>query len=171
MDYVTSFELPFRLLLIRTPQLIAALREEWGLSQKNVVFNDKRFGCVYSLKASLSGVPDTFRYHLSHRIRRMVGNENTSSPYQQIAREVKVPRERLKYALEAGLLVTALDGGWLHSDRDDPYSSGTLWGAAAGLSTTSGHVSGSFTAGLPLVYPDWLAPDHLTVYWRVAVAF
>lgn len=33
--------------------------------------------------------------------------------------------------------VTALDGGWLHSDRDDPYSSGTLWGAAAGLSTTS----------------------------------
>ncbi|WP_407906884.1 ShlB/FhaC/HecB family hemolysin secretion/activation protein, partial [Escherichia coli] len=67
--------------------------------------------------------------------------------------------------------VTALDGGWLHSDRDDPYSSGTLWGAAAGLSTTSDYVSGSFTAGLPLVYPDWLAPDHLTVYWRVAVAF
>ncbi|MCA8543623.1 hypothetical protein [Escherichia coli] len=56
VDYVTSFELPFRLLLTRTPQLIAALREEWGLSQKNVVFNDKRFGCVYSLKASLSGV-------------------------------------------------------------------------------------------------------------------
>lgn len=52
--------------------------------------------------------------------------------------------------------VAALDGGWLHSDSDDPYSSGTLWGAAAGLSTTSGHVSGSFTAGLPLVYPDWL---------------
>ncbi|ELL38946.1 hemolysin activator HlyB [Escherichia coli J96] len=24
---------------------------------------------------------------------------------------------------------------------------------------------------MPLVYPDWLAPDHLTVYWRVAVAF
>ena len=67
--------------------------------------------------------------------------------------------------------VAALDGGWLHSDSDDPYSSGTLWGGAAGLSTTSDYVSGSFTAGLPLVYPDWLAPDHLTVYWRVAVAF
>ncbi|EGI42060.1 conserved hypothetical protein [Escherichia coli TA280] len=40
VDYVTSFELPFRLLLTRTPQLIAALREEWGISQKNVVFND-----------------------------------------------------------------------------------------------------------------------------------
>lgn len=48
--------------------------------------------------------------------------------------------------------VAALDGGWLHSDRDDPYSSGTLWGGAAGLSTTSDYVSGSFTAGLPLVY-------------------
>ncbi|EET6290074.1 DNA-binding protein, partial [Escherichia coli] len=82
------------------------------------VFNDKRFGCVYSLKASLSGVPDTYRYHLSHRIRRVVGNENTSLPYQQVAREVKAPRERLKYALEAGLLVTALDGlFWFGSQR------------------------------------------------------
>ena len=118
VDYVTSFELPFRLLLTRTPQLIAALREEWDISQKNVVFNDKRFGCVYNLKASLSGGPDTFRYHLSHRIRRVVANENTSSPYQQIAREVKAPRERLKYVLEAGLLVTALDGlFWSGSQR------------------------------------------------------
>ncbi|MFY4635129.1 DNA-binding protein, partial [Escherichia coli] len=103
VDYVTSFELPFRLLLTRTPQLIAALREEWDISQKNVVFNEKRFGCVYNLKASHSGGPDTFRYHLSHRIRRVVANENTSSPYQLIAREVKAPRQRLKYALETGL--------------------------------------------------------------------
>lgn len=118
VDYVTSFELPFRLLLTRTPQLIDALRKEWDISQKNVVFNDKRFGCVYSLKASVSGVPDTFRYRLSHRIRRGVANENTSSPYQQVAREVKAPRERLKYALEVGLLVTALDGlFWFGSQR------------------------------------------------------
>ena len=118
VDYVTSVELPFRLLLTRTPQLIAALREEWDISQKNVVFNDKRFGCVYNLKASLSGGPDTFRYHLSHRIRRVVANENTSSPYQLIAREVKAPRQRLKYALETGLQVSALDGlFWFGSQR------------------------------------------------------
>ncbi len=118
VDYVTSFELPFRLLLTRTPQLIAALREEWGISQKNVVFNNKRFGCVYSLKTSLSGVPDTYRYHLSHRIRRVVANENTSLPYQKIAREVKAPRQRLKYALETGLQVSALDGlFWFGSQR------------------------------------------------------
>ena len=78
------------------------MREEWDISQKNMVFNDKCFGCVYSLKASLSGVPDTYRDHLSHRLRRVVANENTSSPYQQVAREVKAPRERQKYALEVG---------------------------------------------------------------------
>lgn len=52
--------------------MIAALREEWDISQKNVVCNDKRFGCVYSRTASFPGVPESFRYHLSHRIRRVV---------------------------------------------------------------------------------------------------
>lgn len=59
VDYVTSFELPFRLLLTRTPQLIAALREEWDISQKNVVFNDKQFGGFAPI------FPDTC-YHLTH---------------------------------------------------------------------------------------------------------
>ncbi|EDX1476372.1 ShlB/FhaC/HecB family hemolysin secretion/activation protein, partial [Salmonella enterica subsp. enterica serovar Bonariensis] len=67
--------------------------------------------------------------------------------------------------------LAALDGGWLHSDRLDRYSAGTLWGSGAGLSTASGHVSSEFTVGLPLVYPDWLGPDHVTIYYRVAVAF
>ncbi len=34
VDYVTSFELPFRLLLTRTPQMIDSVRREWQLSQK-----------------------------------------------------------------------------------------------------------------------------------------
>lgn len=67
--------------------------------------------------------------------------------------------------------LVALDGGWLHSDRLDPYASGTLWGAAAGLSTANRWVSTSLTAGIPLAYPDWLGPDHLSLYYRVAVAF
>ncbi len=118
VDYVTSFELPFRLLLTRTPQIIAVLRNEWDISQKNVVFNDKRYGCVYSLLASLADVPETFHYRLSHRIHRMVADENTSVHYQQIAREVKAPTERLKHAMEAGLQVTALDGMfWFGSQR------------------------------------------------------
>lgn len=109
VDYVTSFELPFRLLLIRAPQLIASLREELQLSQKNVLFNGKRFGCVYSLKNDLNVIPDEFHYRLSNRIRRVDATGTTAAPYQQIARDTKAPRERLKLALEEGLQVTALD--------------------------------------------------------------
>lgn len=109
VDYVTSFELPFRLLLVRAPQLIAGVRDEFQLNQKNVIFNGKRFGCVYSLKTSLEAIPDAFQYRLSNRIRRMEGGQSTASPYQEIARQTKVPRERLQQALEEGLSVTALD--------------------------------------------------------------
>ncbi|HBC7422563.1 TPA: DNA-binding protein [Serratia marcescens] len=109
VDYVTSFELPFRLLLLRTPQLIAGLRDELQPSQKNVILNGKRYGCVWSLKVDLSTVPDVFQYRLVTRIRR-VGSEGVSSAsFQQIAKEVKLPRERLRLALESGLQVTALD--------------------------------------------------------------
>lgn len=110
VDYVTSFELPFRLLLIRAPQLIAGLRDEFQLNQKNVIFNGKRFGCVYSLKNNLDEVPDVFQYRLATRIRRVDSTGTTAAPFQQIAKDVKAPRERLKRALEAGLHVTALDG-------------------------------------------------------------
>ncbi|EOF5505841.1 DNA-binding protein [Salmonella enterica] len=110
VDYVTSFELPFRLLLLRAPQLIAEVRENQKLRQKNVLFNGKRFGCVYSLKTGISDIPDEFQYCLSHRIRRIVSADSTEKPYRQIAKEVKIPRERLKVALTAGLEVTALDG-------------------------------------------------------------
>ena len=110
VDYVTSFELPFRLLLIRTPQLIADLRNELQLNQKEAVFNGKRFGCVWSLQTDLSRIPNEFQYRMVTRIRRLDPTGVTASPYQQIAREVKAPRERLRLALEGGLQVTTLDG-------------------------------------------------------------
>lgn len=118
VDYVTSFELPFRLLLIRAPQLIASVRDELQLNQKNVIFNGKRFGCVYSLKNNLSDIPDAFQYRLSTRIRRVDPTGTAATPYQQIAKEVRAPRERLKLALEQGLQVTALDAlFWFGSQR------------------------------------------------------
>lgn len=110
VDYVTSFELPFRLLLVRAPQLIAGIRDELPLSQKSVVFNGKRFGCVYSLKSDLSGVPEAFHYGLSTRIHRHASSGTDALPYREIAKTLKAPRERLKLALEQGLQVTALDG-------------------------------------------------------------
>lgn len=109
VDYVTSFELPFRLLLLRTPQLIAGLRDELQLNQKEAIFNGKRFGCVWSLKADLSAIPDEFHYNLVTRIRRVSPDGVSAAPFQQIAKEVKSPRERIRLALEAGLPVTAPD--------------------------------------------------------------
>ena len=118
VDYVTSFELPFRLLLIRTPQLIADLRNELQLNQKEAVFNGKRFGCVWSLQTDLSRIPNEFQYRMVTRIRRLDPTGVTASPYQQIAREVKAPRERLRLALESRLQVTALDGlFWFGTQR------------------------------------------------------
>ena len=113
VDYVTSFELPFRLLLTRAPQLIDAVRKERQLSQKNVLFNGKRFGCVYSLKRDLDGIPDEFTYHLKTRIQRSDATGATEASYRQIAQQVKAPKERLKLALDKGLSVTALDGLFL----------------------------------------------------------
>ncbi|RXW29646.1 helix-turn-helix domain-containing protein [Enterobacter ludwigii] len=109
VDYVTSFELPFRLLLVRTPQLIAGIRNELELSQKNVIFNGKRFGCVWSVKTDLNDVPDNYQYRLSTRIRRISPTTHTAEPFLQIAKEIKLPAERLKRALLSGLDVTALD--------------------------------------------------------------
>ena len=78
------------------PQLIAGLRDERQLSKKNVVFNGKRFGCVYSVKSDLSKVPDEFQYRLSTRIRREVSSDETTEPYQEIAREIKCRASRLE---------------------------------------------------------------------------
>ncbi|HEY2451737.1 MAG TPA: DNA-binding protein [Scandinavium sp.] len=110
VDYVTSFELPFRLQLIRAPQLIDHLRNELQLNRKAVTISDNRYGCVYSLKTDLSAIPDAFRYRFSNRIRRVESGEVTTTAFQEIAKQVKAPRQRLKLALEAGLQVTALDG-------------------------------------------------------------
>lgn len=116
VDYVTSFELPFRLLLLRTPQYIARLRSELALSQKIVTLNGKKRGCVYSIRADLSDVPAEFRYRFSNRIIRSGGSPATA--FQQIAKQTKAPRERLRMALEAGLQVNGLDGlFWLGSQR------------------------------------------------------
>lgn len=109
VDYVTSFELPFRLLLLRTTQLISGLRDQLQLNQKDAIFNGKRFGCVWSLKTDLGTIPDEFHYRLVTRIRRVSPDGVSAASFQQIAKEVKTPRERIRLALDAGLQVTALD--------------------------------------------------------------
>jgi hemolysin activation/secretion protein len=65
--------------------------------------------------------------------------------------------------------VVAVDGGWLQKDNKDPWASGTLWGAAVGLSSANRYYSSQFTVGTPLKYPDWLAPDHISIYYRISI--
>lgn len=65
----------------------------------------------------------------------------------------------------------AIDGGWLKKDGQDRYASGTLWGTALGLTATNRWYSSQFTVGTPVDYPDWLAPDHLVMYYRFSMAF
>lgn len=86
-------------------------------------------------------------------------------------------RNELNYSLltlpwvgDVGVLA-AIDGGWLKKDGQDRYASGTLWGTALGLTTTNRWYSSQFTVGTPVDYPDWLAPDHLVMYYRFSVAF
>ncbi len=86
-------------------------------------------------------------------------------------------RNELNYSLvtlpwvgDIGMLA-AIDGGWLKKDGFDRYASGTLWGAAWGLTAVNRWYSSQFTLGTPLKYPGWLAPDHLTINYRVSVAF
>ncbi len=116
VDYVTSFELPFRLLLVRAPQLIADVRETLQLSRKAAVFNGERISYVYSLKQDLQAVPEAFHYRLANRIRRVDATGLTAA--RTSAREIKPARERLRQALNAGLPVTALDAlFWFGSQR------------------------------------------------------
>ncbi|MDI9224365.1 ShlB/FhaC/HecB family hemolysin secretion/activation protein [Serratia sp. PF2-63] len=63
--------------------------------------------------------------------------------------------------------LAALDGGWLHRDRQDINASGTLWGAAVGLGSRNRYVGSQLTVGWPLAYPDALKPDRVSVYYRI----
>lgn len=160
VDYVTSFELPFRLLLVRTPQLIAGLRDALQLSQKSATFNGKRFGCVYSLKSDLSAVPDEFRYSLATRIRRLDSTGTAATPFQQIARETKAPKARLQLALESGLAVTALDAlFWFGSQRIAADIAG-LRKRGMRIATAETEVSDNLTSTTRRVpVYRWVTPD------------
>lgn len=76
----------------------------------------------------------------------------------------------LPWVGDVGVLA-AIDGGWLKKDGQDRYASGTLWGTALGLTATNRRYSSQFTVGTPVDYPDWLAPDHIVIYYRFSVAF
>ncbi len=145
VDYVTSFELPFRLQLIRAPQLIDQVRKELPLSRKPVTIGHNRYGCVYTVKTDLSTIPDEFRYRFSNRIRRVTLEGVTTAAYQEIAKQVKAPRERLRLALKSGLQVTALDGMFWFGMQRIAADIATLRGSGMKIATDRIDVSDNLT--------------------------
>ncbi|ORM90225.1 ShlB/FhaC/HecB family hemolysin secretion/activation protein [Pantoea cypripedii] len=67
--------------------------------------------------------------------------------------------------------LAAVDGGWLKSDAQDRESTGTLWGSAVGLSTRNKYFYTQYTLGIPLSYPGYLHPDHVSIYARIGLVF
>ena len=84
--------------------------------------------------------------------------------------EISASLFTLPWVGEIGAMA-AVDGGWLKKDAVDPYASGTVWGAAFGLTVSHRWYAAQLTLGTPLHYPAWMAPDHLTLYYRASVAF
>lgn len=67
--------------------------------------------------------------------------------------------------------LAAVDGGWLKTDKQDRVSTGTLWGSAVGLSTRGRYFYTQYTVGIPLSYPGYLRPDHVSIYARIGLVF
>ncbi|MFO6298720.1 ECs1377 family protein [Rahnella selenatireducens] len=158
VDYVTSFEIPFRLQLIRAPQLIDQLRKTLPLGRKPVNISENRYGCVYSIRADLNNVPDAFRYRFTHRIRRVTADGVTTASYQEIAKQVKAPRERLRLALEAGLSVSALDGLFWFGMQRIAADISTLRKSGMRISTAEAEASDNLTGTTRQIPVYRLAP-------------
>ncbi|MEN4804742.1 ShlB/FhaC/HecB family hemolysin secretion/activation protein [Pantoea agglomerans] len=118
--------------------------------------------------------------HLYGSERLTIGGENSVRGYKEQYLSGDVGgylRNELNYSLftlpAIGEVSTtlALDGGWLQSDKQDRYAAGTLWGSSLGLGTRNAHVSTQLSLGIPVSYPNYLAPDRLSVYARVGLVF
>jgi len=112
--------------------------------------------------------------------RLTIGGENSVRGYKEQYLSGDVGgylRNELNYSLftlpAIGEVSTtlALDGGWLQSDKQDRYAACTLWGSSLGLGTRNAHVSTQLSLGIPVSYPNYLAPDRLSVYARVGLVF
>lgn len=77
---------------------------------------------------------------------------------------------RMPVAGETGFIFAA-DGGYLAGKDNEPHSGGSLWGASAGFYTRNTHMTSQLTAGWPLVYPEHLKPDPVSVYYRISFNF
>ena len=70
VDYITSDDLPLRLLISRAPQAMAKIAEETPIYKEQRVINNKKTGVVYSRSEQM--IPKTLNYKAQCTAQRIV---------------------------------------------------------------------------------------------------
>jgi hypothetical protein len=97
VDYVTSEDLPRRLLVTRAPQCMAALGKERKIYKDFRVINGRKGGVVYSGHDRI--IPNKFEYEMNIKAKRIVDGTSQS-----------LSSSDLLNCLKNGDIVTSLDG-------------------------------------------------------------
>ena len=97
VDYITSEDLPFRLLITRAPQAMATIGEETRVYKEHRIINGKQSGMIYAKSEQM--LPKEIRYT----------NEFVATRY---VNGIKTPLSAtsLVDCLKAGEVITPLDG-------------------------------------------------------------
>ena len=97
VDYITSEDLPFRLLITRAPQAMATIGEETRVYKEHRIINGKQSGMIYAKSEQM--LPKEIRYT----------NEFVANRY---VNGIKTPLSAtsLVDCLKAGEVITPLDG-------------------------------------------------------------
>lgn len=158
----------------KSDDLPKAQFRKWSISSSYQRPLTEKIGWLSSLYAQWS--PD--RLYGSERL--TIGGENSVRGYKEQYLSGDVGgylRNELNYtlftlpAIGAVSTTLALDGGWLKSNKQDRYAAGTLWGSSLGLGTRNAHLTTQLSLGIPVSYPDYLAPDRLSIYARIGLTF
>ena len=97
VDYITSDDLPLRLLITRAPQAMAKIAEETKVHKESRVINGKKSGIVYSRSEQM--IPKAVNYNAQYTAQRFVEGKSQS-----------LSANNLLGCLEAGDTLTPLDG-------------------------------------------------------------
>ena len=97
MDYITSDDLPLRLLITRAPQAMAKIADEISVHKEHRVINNKKSGVVYSRSEQM--IPKALNYKAQYTAQRIVDGKSHS-----------LSTNNLLGCLEAGDTLTPLDG-------------------------------------------------------------
>ncbi|MBD2785082.1 ShlB/FhaC/HecB family hemolysin secretion/activation protein [Xenorhabdus sp. DI] len=65
----------------------------------------------------------------------------------------------------------SLDIGWLKEEAAKSSEGGNLTGTSLGLTLNNNISNHSITIGKPLIYPKYLKPDDLVIYWSTSINF